>query len=245
MGHRNNYTGRDMGEINIPQRERDALKSIDAFKLRDAIKSCMDEGYSTGLAPFRLFDCGLYVHNQLGYFERALANLRAAKAPKKVADTLYEAEKTGLDLIFAVEQMQSRLKQEEVDEQLFKVDDLIMQPGRFDELLSVRVRYQWRSTADSQWNYGSIVFTHRVVSRPDYSTPLPKRKPSAAKQEQDRQDRLRDTWNHLMSQSLHSVKDFLKDGGDGSLIPETFQVNTDDYSGHLNNHSAKFWQHQP
>ncbi|EED67923.1 hypothetical protein SR914_23225 [Comamonas testosteroni] len=231
-----------MGEINIPSDERDALKSIDAAQLRDAIEKCIDQRYSTDLASFRLFSCGIYVNNQLGSFDRALANYRDAKSAKKVSDTRYEAEKLGRNLLFSVQEMQSRLKQEEEDEKLFKVHDNIMPPSRFNEQLTVRVQYQWRETVEDKWTFGSIAFVHNVVERPDYTATQPSRKPSASQMERTRQEELFSQWSYLMSLSLCSVRDFFKDGKDGASIPLTFQARPDERSGRLNNHSVTFWR---
>lgn len=233
-----------MGELNLPRQERDALKAIDAVKLREAIQKCVEQRYSTDLAPFQLYNCGLYVSNKLAYFERALADYRGAKAPKKTADTLYAAEKMGRDLVSAVQQMHSRLQQDEEDEQFFRIDDLIIPPSWLNEQLSVRVRYQWRKGSEGSWTHGDIVFSHDVDPRPDYATLQPKRKPSAAQQERARQEKLYEQWSHLMRLSLYSVRDFFKDGGDGAKIPASFQARPDAYSGGLNNHSAKFWHDQ-
>lgn len=75
--------------------------------------------------------------------------------------------------------------------------------------------------------------------------PVSTRKPSAAKQEQELQNRLYQTWEHLMRGALYSVRDYFRDGGDGAKIPETFQVTVDSYSRDLNNYSTQFWRQQP
>ena len=231
-----------MGEINIPHQVRDALRLIDTSSFGDAIRECEVQEQSTALGEFKLYNCGEYVGAKLRYFNEALASYRGAKAAKKRAETLYDVQKYGRDLRYAVEQMQARIKQDEQDELLFQVDDHIMQPYRFSEQLSVCVNYQWRKDAGDKWSHGCITFTHRVDSRPDYAALQSKRKPSAAQEERAKQERLCEEWNHLMSQSLYSVRGYFKGGGDGSKIPESFQVKPDSYSGRVNNHSAKFWR---
>jgi len=59
--------------------------------------------------------------------------------------------------------------------------------------------------------------------------------------QQKRQDQLFSEWEHLKRLALQSVQQYLKDGGDGAAIPETFQVVTDQHNGVLNNFSARFW----
>jgi hypothetical protein len=141
--------------------------------------------------------------------------------------------------------MKQRLETEQKEAQLFIVDDQIMPPHRFSKHLSVRVSYRWRRTVDDEWTFGSITFVHDVDLRPDYATPIPKRKPSAAKREQDQQDRLYQTWEHLMRGALYSVRDYFREGGDGDKIPDTFQATVDSHSRGLNNYSTQFWRQQP
>lgn len=233
-----------MGEINIPRQEREALKAIDSSELSKAIDQCEFQGNSTALKEFKLFNCGEYVQSRLRYFEMALMNYRNAKSSKKCAETLREVQSAGRDLHFAVRRMQFVVDEAEKDDQLFQVDDIIMQPGRVSEQLSVRVGFQWRKAVEDSWSYSSITFTHNVVARPDFTTVQTKRKPSAAQQERTKQEKLYAEWNHLKSLSLHAVRDFFKNGGSGFDIPATFRVRPDAYTGGLNNHSANFWQDQ-
>ena len=228
----------------MPRQEREALKAINSSELFDAIDQCESQGHATALKEFKLFNCGEYVHSRLRYLERALLNYRSAKSSKKCAETLHEVQSAGRELHFAVQRMQSVVAEAEKDDQLFQVDDLIMQPGRVGEKLSVRVGFQWRKAVEDAWAYSSITFTHNVVTRPDFATLQPKRKPSAAQQERTKQEKLYAEWDHLKSLSLYAVRDFFKNGGSGLDIPETFRVRPDAYSEGLNNHSAKFWQDQ-
>lgn len=231
---------REMGEINIPQRDREALKAIDASQLHGIVQQCVEQRQPTALAPLKLYNCGAYVGTQFRYFERALMDYRSAKSAKKLADTRSEAQSTGRDLIYAIEQMQARLQVEEKEELVFGIDDHIMEPALFHEQLTVRVRYQWRQTVDDKWTFGTIAFVYDVDTRPNYTTVQPKRKPSVAQQERARQENLRAQWDDLRKQSLYSVRDYFKGAGDGAKIPETFHVRLDDSRG-LNNHSTKFW----
>lgn len=137
------------------------------------------------------------------------------------------------------------METEEKEGQLFYVDDQLVHPYSFSERLSVRVGYRWRRIIEDDWLEGSITFFHEVDSRPDYTIPATKRKPSAAKLQRDRQDKLSRTWVHLMELALHSVKEYFRLGGDGNTIPLTFQATTDPYSRGLNNYSVQFWREQP
>ncbi|MDQ1119036.1 hypothetical protein QE383_001344 [Pseudoxanthomonas winnipegensis] len=146
-----------------------------------------------------------------------------------------------MDLVHAVQQMKERMAMEEEEEQRFYVDDSITPPNRFGERLSARVGYQWRPSIAAPWLCGDITIFHDVDMRPDYTLPPPKRKPSAARQAQERQDALYREWEHLKSLALYSVRDFFKDGGNGADIPKVFQAKPDTYTRGLNNFSAKFW----
>lgn len=138
--------------------------------------------------------------------------------------------------------MQYRMEEEEREAQLFHIDDLISPPYRFSERIEVCVSYRWRQTIEDEWRHGSIIFVHDVDMRPDYTVPVPKRKLSAAKQEQDRQEKLYRYWEYFMRLALYSVRDYLKSGGDGEAIPKTFQAKADKQSHLLNNFSCDFWR---
>ncbi|NHF68002.1 hypothetical protein [Xanthomonas hortorum] len=230
-----------MGEINIPSDERDALKAIDNNVLNKLIEQCLHEERPTALRILRLESCGPYAAAQLRIYEKALAEHRKAKLAKKRAETEYRARCAGSNLAHAIQQMKHRVETEAKEGLLFYVDDQILPPYRFSEHVTVRVSYRWRRAIEDEWTYGSVTFSHEVDLRPDYTMPLPRRKLSAAKQEQERQDKLYREWEHLMKLGLYSLRDYFKGGGDGSKIPKSFQAKTDSYSRGLNNFSAKFW----
>ncbi|NZA25401.1 hypothetical protein H0E84_03320 [Luteimonas sp. SJ-92] len=230
-----------MGELYLSRDERDAIDAIDPRDLDARIEQCLHRGYMTAVRALPLGRCGLYVITRLQAYENAVADYAKAKAPKKRADTESRARRAGSDLAFAVRQMKDRLETERREEQLFYIDDLIPPPHRFSERLTVSVSYRWRPTVEAEWVHGRITFSHDADLRPDYIEPRPKRKPSAAKLERERQDKLYGIWDHLKQLSLWSVRDFFKQGGNAAEIPQSFQVRTDSYSRDLNNHSAKFW----
>jgi hypothetical protein len=135
------------------------------------------------------------------------------------------------------------METEQKEGQLFFVDDQISPPYRFSKHLIVKVSYRWRRTVDDEWTFGSIAFVHDVDLRSDYTIPAPKLKPSAAKQEQDLQKSLYQTWEHLMRNALYSVRDYFREDRDGDKIPDIFQVTVDSHRG-LNNYSTQFWRQQ-
>jgi hypothetical protein len=229
-----------MGEINIPRNERDALKAVDTAELNRLIDQCFYEEQPAALRILRLESCGPYIASRLREYENALAERCKAKAAKKRAETESRVRHAGSALEHAVAQMKHRVDKEEKEGLLFYVEDQIMPPHRFSEHMTVRVTYRWRRAIEDEWVHGSITFSHDVDTRPDYTVPIPKRKPSAAKQEQDRQDRLYREWEHLKMLGLDSVKDYLREGGNGAEIPQAFQANTDSYTRGLNNYSAQF-----
>jgi hypothetical protein len=234
-----------MGEINIPGDQQNALQSIDTNELDRLVDQAIREERSGDLKRFPLTSCGPYISTKLHYFEQALTKHRAAKAPRKRAETENTLRRAGSDLSFAVGAMKRRMETEQKEGQLFYVDDQVISPHRFGERLSVRVSYRWRRAVDDVWTFNTITFVHDADSRPDYTIPVPKRKPSAAKQEQDRQTKLYQTWEHFMRGALYSVRDYFKEGGDGDKIPETFQATVDSHTRGLNNYSTQFWRQQP
>jgi hypothetical protein len=233
-----------MGEINIPHDQQVTIAAIDTSELDRLIEQAIREERSGDLRRLPLANCGAYIATQLHQFEQALAKHREAKAQRKRAETENALRRAGHDLSVAVGAMKQRLETERKEAQLFIVDDQIVPPHRFSKHLSVRVSYRWRRTVDDEWTFGHITFFHDVELRPDYTTSVPKRKPSAVKQAQDLQDRLYQTWEHLMRGALYSVRDYFRDGGDGSKIPETFQATVDSHSRGLNNYSTQFWRQQ-
>lgn len=239
--HLNDQDENEMGEINISRDEQYSLKAIDADELDKLIEKCLDEKRPGFLRILRLENCGPYVASNLRAFERALGEYGIAKAAKKRAETENRARRAGSDLVEAVRQMKHRVETEEKEVLRFYVDDQIMPPYRFSEHLTVRVSYRWRPAIEDEWISARITFTHDVDSRPDYSKPLLKRKPSAGKQDQDRQDELYREWEHLMRLGVQSVREYFREGGNGAAIPQTFQAKTDSYTCGLNNFSAQFW----
>lgn len=234
-----------MGEISISRDEQDALKAIDNRELHNLVDQAIREERTGELRRLPLTRCGSYVSTQLHYFDQALARYRLAKSARKREETGDALRRAGRDLTFAVDAMKRRMETEQADAQLFQIDDQIMPPYRFSKQMSVRVSYRWRRTIEDEWQWGSITFVHHHDPRPDYTAQTPKRKPSATKQEQELQNRLYQTWEHLMRGALYSVRDYFRDGGDGAKIPETFQVTVDSYSRDLNNYSTQFWREQP
>lgn len=231
-----------MGELYISRAEQEALKKIDPDELNSIVMECSRHSQIGGLYQLGLEGCGLYVSNKLRDFQKAIESHSRAKSSKKRAETEYQMRRAGDDLTFAVQSMQERMKTEEREKQLFQVDDYIHPSFSFGDRLEVRLRYQWRKSTEEDWTYGMITFQYTPDLTPDYRWPLPKRKPSAAKLAQERQEELRREWEHLKLLSLHSLRDFFRDGGSGSDIPQTFTVTIDSYSRGLNNYSANFWR---
>lgn len=233
-----------MGVINIPPSQQDALAAIDLEEIRRLIELAIRIERSGELRP-RLANCGPYVANCLHNFEQDLARYREAKSAPKRSEALREAHSAGYELTGAVQGMKDRMERERKFAELFVVDDLIMPPFRFSEQMSIRVIYHWRRAVEDRWTDGAITFTHQVDPRPDFTTPQPKRKPSARQTEAARQLRLSRTWEDFRNNILYSLRDYFEDGGDGAKIPETYKATVDAYSRGLNNHSTKFWLQRP
>ena len=230
-----------MGEINIPRAEQEALRAVECDVLNQLVDQCLREERPSVLRPLRLESCGPYVASKLRAFEKEMDAYGKAKAERKRAETRYDCLSAGRDLVHAVLLMKQRMATEEEEGQRFHIDDLILPPHRFGERMSVRVSYRWRPSAADPWAYGDITIFHDVDMRPDYTLPPPKRKPSAVRQAQQRQETLYREWEHLNSLALHSVRDYFRNGGNGAEIPKVFQAKPDAYTRGLNNFSAKFW----
>ncbi|CVI64224.1 MULTISPECIES: hypothetical protein [Agrobacterium] len=230
-----------MGEINLTEREIDAIKAVDEHELGRLIDQSVMEARTGNLSRLRLSDCGPYVVNKLYYFERALGRYRDAKSAKKIEETHSYAVRTGSELRRAVGQMKGRMETEERQRLYWHVDDNVYWPSHFTNDLSVTISYRWRKAVEDGWSFGNITFRHKAVLRPFYLQPQPKRKPSKAKQEEIRQNELSSTWQHLMRTALYTLRDYFESGGDGNQIPETFTA-VPDQSGYLNNFSARFWR---
>jgi len=234
-----------MGDINIPRSEQDALRSIDSEVLRELLEQCLRDERPSALRELRLDGCGLFISTKRHAFERALDAYGKAKADKKRAETLRDARSAGNTLLDAVQQMQHRMATEAEEGERFYIDDLIRPPHAFSTQLSVRVSYRWRPSPAEPWVHGDITFLYDVDLRPDYTRPPPARKPSAARQAQERQEALYREWEHLKDQALFSVRDYFRDGGTGADIPKTFQVKPNPYTRGLNNFSDRFWADRP
>ena len=229
-----------MGEINLEQREIEAIKSVDERELSKLIDEAVEAGRVGDLYRLRLRDCGVYVASKLHYFEKALNAYRDAKSAKKRDETHSYARRMGSDLTFAFRRMKDRMETEERQRPYWYVDDGVYWPHHFTNNLSVTNSYRWRKAVEDDWNTGRVTFHHKVVPRPSYLQPQPKRKPSKTKQEEIRQSELLSTWEDMMKSALYTLRDYFDGGGDGHQIPETFTA-VPDRDGHLNNFSLKFW----
>lgn len=234
-----------MGEINLSRGEQDAIKAVDAGELDRLLDECLQDGRLSRLHQLGLSSCGPYISAQLRALEQALTEFAKAKAPKKRSETEDRARRAASNLEHAVQQMKYRAETELQEGQLFHVDDQIIPPTYLTEQLDVHVSYRWRRAIEDPWTYGSITVSHDADLRPDYTLPIPKQKPSAAKKERDLQDKLYREWEHLMRLALYSVRDFFRKGGDGNLVPKAFQAKLDPHTRGLNNFSAQFWVDQP
>lgn len=231
-----------MGKINISCDEQVAIKAIDAGELDKLIDKAIQSEQSGDLHRLCLNRCGTYVSTKLHDFDQALARHQSAKSARKREETEDDLRRAGIELSFAFSEMKGRMATELAEAEFFRVDDQIMPPYRLNENMRVRVDYRWRQTIEVEWLRGSITFIHKQDPLPCFTAPAPRRKPSAAKQKQEFQERLYQTWEQLMRSALYSVRDYFREGGDGAKIPETFQVTVDSYTRGLNNYSTQFWR---
>lgn len=230
-----------MGTFNLSDDELEAIKSLDEEELKLLIRQCLDDERTSRLLNERLDRLGPFVSQCHREFEAAVADSAKAKAKQKRDRTWSIASEAGGKLESAVSQMKQWAQTHEQERKLFFVDDMITPPHLFKSQLEVRVSYRWRESPEDEWTYGNILFSHLVDTRPDPLTPLPKRKPSAAKQNAELQDALWRDWERLRDLGLYSVREFLREGGRPDGIPKAFTAKTDGYRGALNNFSCRFW----
>ncbi|HBP6526412.1 TPA: hypothetical protein L6A81_12295 [Pseudomonas aeruginosa] len=230
-----------MIEINIPREVREALKSLDTAALSKQIDEIVERVVPGYLHHLGLSTCGRVIAARLHTLDMALSEHHKSKSDKKRSETGHVVGRAASDLLHAVQRMKDQAAKEELEGELFQVYDPLGQPVALRENMTVNVDFRWRRTTDDDWTSGSIAFNHVVDMRPDFSQPLPSRKPSAAKQAREREDRLYREWERLMTLALLAVKEYFRKGNDGADIPESFQVRTNPHSRSLDNHSTSFW----
>jgi hypothetical protein len=230
-----------MGDVYLPQHIKDAVKAVDMRELEELVDQALWMQRASPLYALHLSNCGSYVADRLRRFERELEGLAEAKAARKREEMKARAWSAGSDLRWAIRDVLHRIEEEEKELRLCRVDDVITPPLRPSERIQVRVGYQWRRSEDDEWTYGSITFIQEVDMRPDYLAPAPKRKAGAAKLREEREETLVRHWEDLVRHGLHSVREYLKAGGDGNAIPKSFGVEPDPYSRWLSNFSCRFW----
>ncbi|QTF57943.1 hypothetical protein [Stutzerimonas frequens] len=230
-----------MSYINLPLDQRRKISAIDVRALEAAVDKCVRDEHVAPIYALDLSGCGEFIASEYRVFERAITAYGKAKAHAKRQHTRADVLRAGSNLLHAVEQMQERVRTEQEQAQLFVVDDQVLPPSRFSNRLTVTVRYRWRPSSDAQWAHGQTKFIHEYMPLSDYTQSIPIRKPSSVKVDRDLQEKLYSEWEHLKMQALCAVRDFLRDGGDGADIPESFAVRASQYGGHLNNFSCRFW----
>jgi hypothetical protein len=231
-----------MNPMYISDSEKVALKVVDPQALKVLIDRAIRYEHPTGLYVLQLANCGTHVALQLQKFERALEEYAKAKTAPRRAEKETRALWAGANLRSAIHERQRRMAEEEKEAQLFRIDHDIIPPFCLNERIDVRVCYQWRRTVDEDWSHNSITFSQDVNMTPDYSLSAAKRRPSAAKLEQGRQESLCGHWENLAKSAASSVHMYFKEGGDGTAIPDTYQVRADVHNGSLNNFSCNFWR---
>lgn len=231
-----------MSGLYLSKDERAALASIDGDGLRELIDEAIACARPGSLHGIGLTRCGPYVAERLRRFERDLDYYCKARSAQKRSDTRAQAHRAGSELAWAVRDMQNRMADEDKELARSRIDDIIPSPRTFRERLELRVGFSWRDADQDEWHHGSIVFGHQVDMQPDHSRPPPTRKPSAARQEEERQDELYRRWEHLRTLALNAVREFFQQGGDGAAIPAAFETRTGPQSRYLDNFSCDFWR---
>lgn len=231
-----------MTYINLPSDQQAAVSDVDETVLRKAVRNCLDEERVGPIQGLGLSECGPYVAIKLREFQHAIAEYSKATAHAKRERTRQDALYAGNDLIHALQQMKGRLETERKEGELFFIDDQIRPPFHLSKRLSVRVSFRCRASPSADWKHGHLTFVYDFFPQPSYTSPLPKRKPSAAQSARDLEGTRYREWERLKAQALFSMREFFRDGGDGDAVPEVFEVRPSPYGGGLNNFSCNFWQ---
>ena len=224
--------------MNLGKNEQRAIEELDRGALHKAIAEAIDGDNLTALRDLQLHNLGSYVLSAERQLETKLDKKRKAKSAKKVALADYEVRRAGLTLESAIDQMKERAKREREDGQYFYVEDHIIEPLTLRPNMTISVSYRWRTDKDKDWMYGRVSFNHTYdASR--HQAAVAERKLNSRKQEEELQELLRQEWRYLHNLAIFSVRDFFREGGDGSDIPTSFDAVPD--RGSLNNFSLKFW----
>lgn len=232
-----------MSSLYFSQHEVRAIKALNICNIERCVEQALEERHPAALFDLHIAGACSYIATRLHRYERDLANYAKSKAATKRSETRSRAWSSGHNLVYAIREMKQLVEQQEKETQLLQINDQIFPPRFFRDRVEVHVSYQWRTSVEAEWAFGSITFSHAVDMRPSYTPQQPKRKPSAAKLEEQRQEMLFRHWDHLRMLALEAVREFLKSGGDGSSIPVTFEAKPDSADRYLNNYSCNFWAH--
>lgn len=219
-----------------------AIKAIDSSDLEHNVEQALDGAGVSALSGSGIRYAHPAITKRLGEFERDLERLGQAKSDAKRKETWRSAWNSGDHLKHIVSSLKQRVAEQEAEMQLLVIDDRIMLPLRFQQRVEVDVHFRWRATLDSAWSIGTICFFQDVDMRPDYLAPQPKRKPSATKQDAQRQETLNRHWESLRRLALHAVREYFTTGGDGLVIPKSFEAKPTPGDRFLNNFSCNFWE---
>lgn len=219
-----------------------AIKAIDSRDLEYYIEQALDGARASLLSGSGIRYAHPAITRHLGKFERDLEKLAQAKSDARRKEMWRSAWDSGDDLKHIVSSLKQRVAEQEAETQLLVIDDQILPPPRFQQRVEVDVHFRWRATPASAWSIGAICFFQDVDMRPNYLAPQPKRKPSATKQDVQRQETLSKHWESLRMLALHAVRDYLMTGGDGRAIPKSFEAKPTQGDRFLNNFSCNFWE---
>lgn len=221
------HSDEKMSIIKIPDDERDTLKAIDIVRLCHVIEEYPCDEQLKALRIFQLNNCGRYIADQFHAYQKALRAYSTATSSRKIDDTKKTLYCANNRLISAIQLMKERVETEEKEDQHFHVDDDIQVPFSFTTHLTVRILYRWRKSITYNWESGCIAFVYDVLQESG---------------KRDRQEMLYREWEILRDSGLQSVRDFFRQGGNGSAIPKTFQAVVNRYTQGLDNFSTDFWR---
>lgn len=227
-----------MGDLNTSDHVMKTIRNVDPHALDTALEDCLAHRRCSGLTGFGLANCGEHVASELRSFESAVNALSLAKSARKIDQTGQLARRAASSLSSALRNAQTAIAGEELQRELFYIDDEIRPPFRLDEEMSVFLTFQCRASATDPWDHGHIEFTHQ---RRALKVNAPSARRGAA-QRRLRDDALFREWDHLRKLSLWSLREFFRKGGAARDVPKRFAVRVQGYERSLYNGSEKFWE---
>ena len=221
-----------------------AVRNIDEDLISDIIDKAITYEDNSKLRDINLEDCGSFLNGKLMWLERAIQGLKEAKSPKKKKEKEDFARSIEREISYGIRSVKSQAEDLANDLERFEVDEPYFDPPILNNFLKVKVRFRWRKSIEEPFSEGSITFLHKYTDNPPVFRRSMSKRFRSSKKERDFQQDLSSCWERMQRCGIDSLKEFFRNGGEPKDVPEVFTMRVCDYTGSLNNHSAKFWDHK-